>query len=91
MSADAFSTSVCLCLPSLSVARAVLTGSRQPPDGYQWGDASVLVLDLSSPRLLALSKALAPGILRIGGSPIDSIEYAMHGEACARGIGTCDD
>ena len=59
--------------------------------GYQWGDASILVLDLQNPKLLALARALAPAVLRLGGSPIDSIEYAIGPAAearCARGKGT---
>lgn len=59
--------------------------------GFQWGDTSILVLDLQNPMLRAVASSLAPAVLRLGGSPIDSIEYAMTPGAkatCARGKGT---
>ena len=64
---------------------------EDPKYGFQWGDASILVLDLENPKLLAYARALAPAVLRLGGSPIDSIEYAIGPEAeksCARGKGS---
>jgi hypothetical protein len=47
--------------------------------GKQWGNASVLTLDLQNPSLLLLAKGLAPGLLRIGGSPVDSVEFDSDG------------
>ncbi len=64
---------------------------EDPKYGFQWGDASILVLDLQNPVLRAAATSLAPAVLRLGGSPIDSIEYAMSpsaSAACARGKGT---
>jgi hypothetical protein len=64
---------------------------EDPKYGFQWGDASILVLDLENPLLLAYARALSPAVLRLGGSPIDSIEYAIGPEAeksCARGKGS---
>jgi hypothetical protein len=64
---------------------------EDPKYGFQWGDASILVLDLQNPKLRAVATSLAPAVLRLGGSPIDSIEYAMTTSAvaaCARGKGT---
>eukprot|EP00035_Acanthoeca_spectabilis_P032541 m.19170 g.19170 ORF g.19170 m.19170 type:complete len:591 (-) comp5408_c0_seq1:944-2716(-) len=57
--------------------------------GFQWGNASILTLDLTDPGLIALASGLSPSLLRIGGSPSDSIQYEVPGtEACARGSGT---
>lgn len=52
----------------------------------KWGNGSYLALDLESPRLLALAAALSPGILRLGGSPEDSILFDADG-SCAAGSG----
>lgn len=54
--------------------------------GYQWGNASVTLLDLSNSNLRALAQALSPAVLRLGGSPSDGIEYLNP--ACERGQGT---
>ena len=59
-----------------------------PVYGYQWGNASILTLDLANPDLRTLARGLAPGLLRLGGSPLDSIVYATTPSAeaaCARG------
>ena len=53
----------------------------------RWGTGSYLALDLDSPRLLALASALAPGLLRLGGSPEDSIQFDPTGTACVAGSG----
>jgi heparanase 1 len=46
-----------------------------------WGpDANVLEIDLKNPKLKALTSALAPAILRIGGSLDKKVVYAMPGE-----------
>lgn len=52
-----------------------------PAYGEKWGNASALAVDLA-PRLLALARGLSPGLLRIGGSPQDSIAYESIGGAC---------
>ena len=52
----------------------------------KWGSGSYLALDLDSPRLLALAAALSPGILRLGGSPEDSILFDDDG-SCVAGSG----
>ena len=48
--------------------------------GKWYPNASILLLDLSSPDLIALTKAISPAILRIGGSAQDSIVYDIDGE-----------
>ena len=52
-----------------------------PQIGTKWGDASALSIELS-PRFLRLAKGLSPGILRIGGSPQDSVAYQPVGGSC---------
>jgi hypothetical protein len=48
------------------------------PEG--WGpNATVLEIDLSSPRLLAVATAMAPAFLRIGGSLDKKVHYAVPG------------
>lgn len=47
-----------------------------------YGDASALTLNLSTPQLNLLTKALAPGILRIGGAAQDSIAYEASTGTC---------
>ena len=49
--------------------------SDDPRFGVKWGNSSALNLDLTHPRLRALVSALAPGLLRLGGSPEDSLLY----------------
>lgn len=51
-------------------------------DGKKWGDAGILTANLTNPNLLAAATQLSPGVLRIGGSPEDSITYDFDG-ACA--------
>lgn len=53
----------------------------------KWGAASYLALDLSQPALRAAAAALAPGLLRLGGSPEDSIEFDAGGASCVAGTG----
>merc|ERR1712166_1032583 len=59
-----------------------------PPDeGPTWGqNASVLTIDLQNPRLRALSKAMSPAVLRIGGSEGDDAVYDID-SACRRSRG----
>eukprot|EP01059_Diplonema_ambulator_P014673 TRINITY_DN25614_c0_g1_i1.p1 TRINITY_DN25614_c0_g1~~TRINITY_DN25614_c0_g1_i1.p1 ORF type:complete len:500 (+),score=166.65 TRINITY_DN25614_c0_g1_i1:33-1502(+) len=47
--------------------------------GEKWGNASILTLNLHDPNLNALMKGLAPGMIRIGGSPVDSVVYDVGG------------
>eukprot|EP01084_Bolivina_argentea_P146951 257187_1 len=49
-------------------------------NGKWFPNASILVLDLSNPDLIALTKAISPAILRIGGTPQDSIIFNISGE-----------
>ena len=61
------------------------------PDGhkvksYCWANASVLTLDLASPRLRAAAAALAPAYWRIGGGPADETLYDMDGSTPCRNL-----
>ena len=49
--------------------------------GAKWGNASALSLALTS-RLANLVKALGPAVMRIGGSPQDSLVYQPRGDDC---------
>lgn len=55
-----------------------------PQEDASWGNASVLTVDLSNPKVITMAKGLAPAFLRIGGSKADSIHYLMplreHGD-----------
>ena len=53
----------------------------------KWGNGSYLALDLRNPDLIRYASALAPAILRLGGSPEDSIEYTLDGSGCVPGSG----
>ena len=44
-----------------------------------WTNATTLSLDLANPLLRALASQLAPGILRLGGSPEDGVWYDADG------------
>ena len=57
-----------------------------PNIGPKWGNSSVLALDLSNPLLQALASQLAPGLLRLGGSPEDSVIFDTDG-TCVAGTG----
>ena len=50
---------------------------NNPGNGDRWQWAGMLTLDLGNTRLRNLTKALAPAIWRIGGSPEDSVVYAI--------------
>jgi hypothetical protein len=56
-----------------------------PSYGHKWGNSSALLLDLDDPTLVALASSLAPGILRIGGSPEDSIVFDVNGTCTPNG------
>lgn len=60
--------------------------ASSPGVGPKWGPSSYLALDLSSPRLIALAAAVGPALLRLGGSPEDSIVYDTDG-TCVAGSG----
>jgi heparanase 1 len=64
--------------PAVSLDMWRLDGTH----GRQWGNASALTIDLASPALRAAAAALAPAILRIGGSPEDGILFDDDG-TCA--------
>ena len=53
--------------------------SEEPPG---WVNASVLVIPLDNPALLQLTAALAPAVLRIGGSEGDLATYQVLGTEC---------
>lgn len=47
--------------------------------GEKWGNSSALTIDLTSPTLRAAAAALAPALLRLGGSPEDSVNFDSDG------------
>ena len=49
------------------------------PFGNKWDNAGILYVNLSNANLIALTAAVSPAILRIGGSPQDSIIYNISG------------
>lgn len=55
-----------------------------PRYGKQWGNASALRIPLT-PRLSQLARTLAPAVIRIGGSPQDSLVYQPLGGECPAG------
>ena len=57
-----------------------------PEFGEKWGNSSAQEIDLANPTLRALTASLAPGLIRIGGSPDDSIVYDVDG-TCVPGSG----
>ena len=60
--------------------------SNDPRFGEKWGNSSILTIDLASAALRTYSSALAPAVLRLGGSPEDSIVFDADG-TCAPGGG----
>ena len=48
---------------------------NDPHYGSKFGRAGALTLDLGAPGLVAVAKALSPGLLRVGGTPADGIIY----------------
>jgi hypothetical protein len=57
-----------------------------PTFGKKWGNSSAQEIDLADPQLRGLTAALAPALLRIGGSPDDSIIFDSDG-TCVPGSG----
>lgn len=53
----------------------------------RWGPSSAIELNVTDPALVAFASALAPGILRLGGSPEDSVYYDADGTSCVAGSG----
>jgi hypothetical protein len=50
-----------------------------PTYGIKWGSSGAQNINLTHPALLALTAALAPALLRLGGSPEDSLIYDSDG------------
>ena len=77
-------------VPLHPLAPAVALDFWLPDDprfGEKWGNSGLLGIDLASPALRAYSAALAPAVLRLGGSPEDSIVFDADG-SCAPGGGS---
>lgn len=71
----------------LTSSRLVSFNLDWHPKGLTWGqNASIMTIDLENPRLRALSAAMSPAYLRIGGSEGDDAVYDIDG-ACARSRG----
>lgn len=56
---------------------------NDPVYGPKFGRAGALTVDLDSPGLRAVAASLAPGWLRVGGTPADGIVYEVRGGECA--------
>ena len=52
--------------------------SHDPDYVKQWGNTGFLTVNFSNPTFIALTKEIAPAILRISGSPQDNIIYNME-------------
>lgn len=52
---------------------------HDPSVGEKWGLSGAITINLSDPKLRALASAITPAILRIGGSPVDSIFFDTEG------------
>ena len=50
-----------------------------PVYGEKWGNSSALTIDLASPALRAAAASLSPALLRLGGSPEDSLVFDANG------------
>ena len=50
--------------------------------GVKWGRSGAQNIDLTSPVLRAAARALAPAVLRLGGSPEDSLVFDADGSSC---------
>ena len=61
--------------------------SDDPTFGQKWGKSSALTIDLTSPVLRAAARALAPAVLRLGGSPEDSVVFDVDGSCVPRSGG----
>lgn len=64
-----------------------------PNFGQKWENSSAIEIDLTNPRLRALATAIAPALLRIGGSPEDSVIFDADGTCVpmSGGNGTAPD
>ena len=58
-----------------------------PTYGEKWGNSSAITIDLASPALLGAASSLAPALLRLGGSPEDSLVFDADGGSCTPGTG----
>lgn len=47
--------------------------------GQAWGDAGIFLLNLKEKKLATMASAFAGGIIRLGGSPEDSVWYDIDG------------
>eukprot|EP01051_Picozoa_sp_SAG22_P008212 SAG22_NODE_613_length_8567_cov_4.215163_3_plen_117_part_00 len=56
---------------------------NDPVYGKKFGQGGALTIDLTSESLRAVAAGLAPGWLRIGGTPADGIVYEVAGGECA--------
>ena len=56
--------------------------NNDPVYGPKFGFGGALTIDLKSPSLRAVARGLAPGWLRIGGTPADGIVYEVNGDEC---------
>lgn len=70
-----------------ALAPAVCLDGWNATEFPRWGPSSFLSLNLSDPNLIAMASALAPAILRLGGSPEDSIFFDADGTTCVAGSG----
>jgi len=57
-----------------------------PTFGIKWGNSSAISIDVTNPLLRNLTSLLGPGLLRLGGSPEDSLVYDTDG-TCVPGSG----
>jgi heparanase 1 len=76
-------------VPLHPLAPAVALDFWLPTDprfGEKWGNSGLLSIDLGSEPLRAYARALAPALLRLGGSPEDSIQFDADG-SCVPGGG----
>lgn len=60
--------------------------SDDPTFGIKWGNSSAINIDVTNPLLRNLTALLGPGLLRLGGSPEDSLVYDSDG-TCVPGSG----
>ena len=61
--------------------------ASDPTYGEKWQNSGVLTIDLTNEDLIKYSSSLAPAILRIGGSPEDSIVFDTDGSCTTGGNG----
>jgi heparanase 1 len=61
--------------------------ATDPTYGEKWQSSGILTIDLTNKDLIKYSSALSPAILRIGGSPEDSIIFDTDGSCTPGGTG----